>query len=617
MIFNHKRPCVSPKQISKLIALIGALFILFFPPALNAADKLDDDLVIKTIKMIGKGLIENSPFVNKDLQPYMQKRIVEEDKAINIYLFPSASFATSCIENKQLMDQVVDTVVRGLIELKTAVAKNKMDITMWGGSVDTDVGSVYILLIFSSAFFSPENLDVISQAVSLIKDGLVDKDALIAEDGTSLLMLASLIGNDKIVSDLLEMGANPNKVRESDGTPPLVAAVLNGYDKVVRVLLENGADANYVGEDGCTVLISVIQKGDIEIAKILLENKANPNLTNKDGLTALMLACDMGYIEMVKMLLEKGAEVNKENGDKRTVLMQASLKKHPEIVKMLLEKGAAINLADKNGQTALMLASSIDFIELHLAKININLVYPHVKKRTEIVKTLLEKGATADLADENGWTALMFASVGGYIEIVNMLLEKGVDVNKTNSEGRTSLMLASLNNRPEVVKALLEKGAAMDIVDKDGWTALMFASSNGGVEIMENLISNGANASIENKNGMTASMLASKQINAEVEKNLGEEKERLINPDSKNNPEAEKILEEEKESSTSSDNKKNSRVYVISYAPESESQWIERYNSFSQKESFFGSMKKSFFCFYYTITLDSKKQQACWTPPAG
>ena len=51
-------------------------------------------------------------------------------------------------------------------------------------------------------------------------------------------------------------------------------------------------------------------------------------------------------------------------------------------------------------------------------------------------------------------------------------LEKGASVDIQNKDGFTALILASRNWHREVVGKLLEKGASVDIQDKDGFTAL-------------------------------------------------------------------------------------------------------------------------------------------------
>ena len=74
------------------------------------------------------------------------------------------------------------------------------------------------------------------------------------------------------------------------------------------------------------------------------------------------------------------------------------------------------------------------------------------------VRQLLDEGAPVDEKDENGRTALMQASLGGYTEVVQLLLGKGAAVDGKDKWGDTALMYASNFGRTEVAKLLLGKG---------------------------------------------------------------------------------------------------------------------------------------------------------------
>ena len=82
--------------------------------------------------------------------------------------------------------------------------------------------------------------------------------------------------------------------------------------------------------------------------------------------------------------------------------------------------------------------------------------------------------------DYNGWTALHWASIRGYLEISELLTSSGADVNIRDSGGRTALHRASLNGRLKIVQLLLCQGA-----DNNGGTALDLASSYGRLEVAD------------------------------------------------------------------------------------------------------------------------------------
>lgn len=82
----------------------------------------------------------------------------------------------------------------------------------------------------------------------------------------------------------------------------------------------------------------------------------------------------------------------------------------------------------------------------------------------------MEAGADVNAKDDNGKTALMYASEGGDLEAVRVLLEAGADIIVENSN---ALMSASERGKPDIVKLLLKAGA--NICTKDLSKALASA----------------------------------------------------------------------------------------------------------------------------------------------
>jgi ankyrin repeat protein len=81
---------------------------------------------------------------------------------------------------------------------------------------------------------------------------------------------AAAAGQEKIVSMLLQNGADPN-VREQGGYTPLHAAAQNGDQPMIRTLLYGGADLDLRSDDRKTPLDLALESGHIEAAKILQE----------------------------------------------------------------------------------------------------------------------------------------------------------------------------------------------------------------------------------------------------------------------------------------------------------------------------------------------------------
>lgn len=103
----------------------------------------------------------------------------------------------------------------------------------------------------------------------------------------------------------------------------------------------------------------------------------------------------------------------------------------------------------------------------------------------ELLKMLISKRASPDLADEDGETPLLFAIRSQFIEGVEVLIKQGgVDINLAEKiNGWTPLMVASIEGFRDIVVALLDAKADKERVDFNGWTASDHAIFRGHLDI--------------------------------------------------------------------------------------------------------------------------------------
>ncbi len=181
---------------------------------------------------------------------------------------------------------------------------------------------------------------------------------------------------------------------------------------------------------------------------------------------------------------------NKQKAEK--IFLKLCNSKHADIdeVKAFVTSGIDINIKNDNGITALIFASR--------------------GGNKEVLELLLDKGADINVADNDGNTALIFASYAGNKEIIELLLDRGINVDAVDNHGYTALKIASSYRWGciELVKLLLDKGADVNAAHKR-WTALMEASAHGHHEIVKLLLNRGADVNAITNNGLTALMIAS------------------------------------------------------------------------------------------------------------
>jgi len=129
---------------------------------------------------------------------------------------------------------------------------------------------------------------------------------------------------------------------------------------------------------------------------------------------------------------------------------------------------------------------------------------------------LLDKDAgfmeLLDAADENGATALFYASANGFVQVAAVLLRAGAepDARRQGKEGHglTPLMEAAGTGHREIATLLLEANATIDLRDDDGNTALMYAAYGGYLGSVQELLHRGAMRDLVNHRGDTALSLA-------------------------------------------------------------------------------------------------------------
>lgn len=98
--------------------------------------------------------------------------------------------------------------------------------------------------------------------------------------------------------------------KNKDGSNALMIAALIGRDKIAQMLLDNGADPEIKGKMGETALLLSSDRGHKRIVDILLKKGARPNVMDKFGQTPLVFAMRNGYNEIANVLKKKGGKLN-------------------------------------------------------------------------------------------------------------------------------------------------------------------------------------------------------------------------------------------------------------------------------------------------------------------
>jgi uncharacterized protein len=157
-------------------------------------------------------------------------------------------------------------------------------------------------------------------------------------------------------------------------------------------------------------------------------------------------------------------------------------------VRRALKAGASIDVRDSHGRTALLIATHDNNVEL--------------------ARVLIAAGADVNAKDHIDDSPFLYAGAEGRNEILKMTLEAGADLKSTNRYGGTALIPAAHHAHPETVAILLRTRIDRNHINRLGWTALLEAIvlGDGGTtqtKIVKLLVRGGADVNIADGQGVT------------------------------------------------------------------------------------------------------------------
>lgn len=175
----------------------------------------------------------------------------------------------------------------------------------------------------------------------------------------------------------------------------------------------------------------------------LVKRGFDPNTVNERGETGLTQAFKLDSYRAAKGLIDlPSTKINQPNSKGETPLMMAAIKGQVDLAKALIARDADVN---REGWTPLhyaVSAPSEDGSDL------------------KMVALLLQHHAYIDAASPNGTTPLMMAAQYGTRSAVELLIKEGADPKLKNQQGLTAVDFATKADRAEVVRWLAQAGGA-------------------------------------------------------------------------------------------------------------------------------------------------------------
>jgi ankyrin repeat protein len=213
----------------------------------------------------------------------------------------------------------------------------------------------------------------------------------------------------------------------------------------------------------------------------------------------LIEACKAGLTWDTMKLLRGGCDGDIDGFDEygQTPLMLAAMGCFTQVVSLLVLYKANVNMANSEGWTALM--SAVSSVQEYTTK--------EGTAHSTIVE-LLRANAYPNAQTIRGMSSLLLACASGSCIVAKTLLDHAADANSADLNGMSPLMLAADAGSVGVVDALLASAATIDMADKDGRTALMSASSHAHKAVVALLLEARSNVCVRGSEGSTALMFA-------------------------------------------------------------------------------------------------------------
>ncbi|EXL92236.1 ankyrin repeat-containing domain protein [Fusarium oxysporum II5] len=354
------------------------------------------------------------------------------------------------------------------------------------------------------------------------------------------------------------------EVDDCDCRTPLLAAIKKADLRIVRLLLESCADVSKStgalssavgGNTGLQMINELIaagakvdssslqeacRSGDLSIVEALLEqlfiDGVDPSEIIDETLDSLtmgkstdyrtlnllldyvpptpkrfLFTCSSGSVPLVRRIIQQGMSVDGSNEEEDSPLQVACYYLNFEVIRLLLQRGANVRArsSQPGDPITLTLWACASPLQQQLEQrgtrhqkyLNSEVVdYRTTQRCTNIVRILLEYGATADNGTDEPESPLQLASFIGSFEIAKLLIEHGASLDKTTGSFKTPLFSALQGNNRGIISLILEKRVDVNYVHATHGTALHLVCQYSDESLVLQLLQHGASPALKDAN---------------------------------------------------------------------------------------------------------------------
>lgn len=287
--------------------------------------------------------------------------------------------------------------------------------------------------------------------------------------------LAAAGGHLEAANVLLKHAFSSASQARYDTEEMLHLAVASGLTDMVKILLRHGAKVDSVNHDsGRTLLHSAAASGDWKLVGLLMDYNADVNVVDPITLeTPLHLAAIQGHLQVVRYLVDgRNASANE-------------VETYDSIVQQPYYQSWTDGLLSEDGHTETLVweLGARDSAEDHLEKL----------------LSWSGRYSNINMCTVGALTALDLAASRGHENVVRFLLERGATLQKSKSAPYTALQAAAENGHMATVKLLLAAGADMHQRFERLGVTLKHASKKGHDDVADLLVWHYFNAEISGR----------------------------------------------------------------------------------------------------------------------
>lgn len=320
------------------------------------------------------------------------------------------------------------------------------------------------------------------ELLELTLDHGADVDSLDKWNGTGLIRAAER-GHHDIVGRLLQTEIDADHVNNL-GWVALHEAIVLGdgssrYVHTVRALVAGGADLEVAStRDGTSPVSHARQRGFDRIAAAIDRALKARTMTKSQANSALLHAARSGEADAAAIALREGADVEAPDANRRTPLLLAATGDHVAVARLLVDLGADPDALDDRHDSAWLVTGVTGSVPM--ARIissarpdfdllnrfgGTSLIPASERGHADYVAWVVEHTSVKiDHVNDLGWTALLEAVILGegtnrWQRIVRTLLDAGAAASIADKDGLTPLQHARKRGHGEIAKIIQDEQA--------------------------------------------------------------------------------------------------------------------------------------------------------------